>query len=106
MCVNETLLEHYLIRVGSASSENPKPICASNCDVDTQCEGDLVCFIRGSGKPKVNASGWDSNSNATVPGCCGFSDGPDYCVDPNALSDVQLNCTRSNKLDENCTLSN
>ena len=48
----------------------PLPLCGGECDTDTDCEGDLVCFQRNRGDP--------------VPGCSGndFTSRGDYCIEP------------------------
>jgi len=43
--------------------------CEGDCDKDSMCEGDLICFNRDEGEP--------------VPGCTGVPYGVfDYCIDP------------------------
>lgn len=54
------------------SSVFPLGVCEGDCDVDSDCEGNLRCLQRGS-----NAG--------PVPGCNGRDDGKtDYCVSPSA----------------------
>lgn len=48
------------IRKPTCNSKNPCEKCEGDCDTDTDCQGDLVCFQR-RGKTK----------NADVPGCSG-----------------------------------
>lgn len=58
-------------------SENwPLGLCEGDCDIDSDCEGDLVCF--------------SSQESATVPGCSGTrptrprdDNRVDYCYNPN-----------------------
>ena len=65
---------------GDPPSAFPLGRCQADCDDDSECSGDLVCYQRRS-------------SEDVVPGCTGTPDGDsDYCVDPDdvlpELSDV------------------
>lgn len=60
------------LRIGSCSSSNPCDECEGDCNRDSHCKGDLVCFQRGR--------------NVPVPGCKGNdASRSDYCVDPQNL---------------------
>ena len=55
--------------------------CEGDCDEDSDCEGDLICFHR------------DKNEFKNVPGCQGADkDGSrtDYCVDPKDVEDEEV----------------
>ncbi|KAI2506108.1 hypothetical protein MHU86_8339 [Fragilaria crotonensis] len=63
----------YLVTpVRSCSSSNPCGECEGDCDTDSHCEGNLVCFQKDEDVP--------------VPGCRGTDNSrTDYCVDPQNL---------------------
>ena len=55
--------------------------CEGDCDEDSDCEGDLICFHR------------DKNEFKSVPGCSGAdNDGSrtDYCIDPRDVEDEEV----------------
>jgi hypothetical protein len=59
---------------GSPSSAFPLGMCEGDCDNDSECAGDLVCFQR--------------RANQAVPGCSGGtsdSSPTDYCVESTTL---------------------
>jgi hypothetical protein len=63
----------YMVDKGGSgcSSSNPCPACHGDCDEDSDCIGDLVCFQRDSGE--------------AVPGCIdagGTQANHDFCYDP------------------------
>ncbi|KAI2492543.1 Ricin-type beta-trefoil lectin domain [Fragilaria crotonensis] len=58
--------------VRSCSSSNPCGECEGDCDTDSHCKGNLVCFQKGANTP--------------VPGCRGTDNSKtDFCVDPQNL---------------------
>jgi hypothetical protein len=60
------------LRLGSCSASSPCDECEGDCDRDSHCKGNLVCFQRGG--------------NVRVPGCEGNdASKSDYCVDPQNL---------------------
>lgn len=66
----------YLGKCNSQNLGRPCGLCEGDCDVDSDCAGDLVCYIRDS---KTTSAG------VPIPGC---STNPpnwrskDFCVDP------------------------
>lgn len=60
--------DDYLIDIGNGLGTDGYGLCEGDCDADTDCTGDLVCFQR---------------SNYTeVPGCDGTGRwSTDYCID-------------------------
>jgi len=71
--VNEITKEKW---DGSSSHVHyPLGLCEGECDKDRDCEGDLICYQRGSGH--------------AVPGCSGVPGSrSDFCIDPQALIDA------------------
>eukprot|EP00984_Skeletonema_dohrnii_P002504 scaffold869_cov75-Skeletonema_dohrnii-CCMP3373.AAC.3 len=56
-----------LVFTGTGAPPNPLPECHGDCDDDSQCEGDLVCFQR--------------SGTEAVPGCPGdAASGYDFCA--------------------------
>jgi hypothetical protein len=54
--------------------EYPLARCQGDCDVDTHCEAELVCYQRNARDPVPGCSGGTRSSSRT-----------DYCVDPNDI---------------------
>ena len=58
------------IRTHKSGAKKPFDECGGDCDHDSDCRGDLMCFQRGG-----------STANAPIPGCSGSAkSGYDYCV--------------------------
>eukprot|EP00986_Skeletonema_menzelii_P005451 scaffold1984_cov144-Skeletonema_menzelii.AAC.4 len=56
-----------VVFTGSGAPPNPLPECHGDCDDDTQCAGELVCFQR--------------SGDEAVPGCTGSTtSGTDFCA--------------------------
>merc|ERR1711998_761021 len=72
---------------------HPCSACKGDCDVDTDCQGNLVCMQRSGAEP--------------IPGCTGTAvGGYDYCYDPSAADD-SMNCLTSKccaKVTDKCFL--
>lgn len=68
----EPNIPNALVATSSCTSASPCPICEGTCNVDSDCEGDLTCFLR--------------SGSESVPGCVGGFGGDvagtNYCHKP------------------------